>query len=253
MASFVNSNGNTFINNIAPPQMDETCYYELDGKKCPNVFQEKCNTCQYMFCRKHLFVKERLFLCDNCRSIDAVNAEVNIKMFKCYQAATFCSICFCIGPISYCASVPFCLPMWSADAHNKNRIQPKPHVTCRGFKALCGLVTVECSGHGPVNTSSSPAPQTMSDEKQPLSPSGNGGGGNVATFTNSNNNLVTNSGGSGNQATFTQSNSNEMTSGSGGGNVGTFTESNNNTMTSQTSGRNVGTFTGSENNEMNNS
>jgi len=44
-----------------------------------------------------------------------------------------------------------------------------------------------------------------------------------------------------------------MTSGSGGGNVGTFTESNNNTMTSQTSGRNVGTFTGSENNEMNNS
>jgi len=245
LAMFTNSNGNIFINNLTPPQMNETCFHD-DGKKCPNTFQEKCNICQYMFCRKHLFVKERFYLCDNCRSIADVNSEVNLKAFKCYQCAIFGTICFCIGPITYCASIPFLLPMWSNDAHNRNKIQPKPHVTCKGFNALCGLINVTCPGHG----QSQPQSQKMDEDKEPLSPSKRGGG-NVATFTNSNNNLVTSEGGSGNnQATFTGSNNNEMTS-RGGGNTATFSEANNNTMTSET-GENTGNFTNSNNNEVRN-
>jgi len=205
IAQFINSHGNN-VYNVLLRQVDETCFYQDDKKKCTNQFQEKCNLCQSMFCKVHLHVQERYFLCHNCRSIYFVQSSVEQKQAGCILCATYGAVCFCIGPIVYGIAMPLCLKNWSDEAHNKHRIENKPHLTCKGFKALCGIINVECIGHGPVGQ----VMHNQDESRVPLLSGGGGGGGNVTAFSESNRNSVSNRSNN-NETTFNRSNQNEVT------------------------------------------
>jgi len=224
MAQFINSDNNTILN-MNLRQVDEKCFYDANGKKCNNEFQEKCNFCQYMFCKVHLRVSERFFLCDNCDSIMKTKMEIDRKVNSCSVAACYCSMCFCIGPLTYCATVALCLPTWSSEAHAKYRIKNVPHLSCKGTKALCGLIDVPCPGHGPSapkdekmeDRSTDRTPLLSKDERvearspaTPLSPSSPSSGGNVTVLKDSSKNDISNNGTGRNQTTLEGSDNNRV-------------------------------------------
>jgi len=129
-------------------QIDEVCFYIDKNSKCLNHFQEKCNNCQFMFCKKHLFVQERLFYCDNCISISKVRREVNNSHIECLKCRDMTFFCCCIGYCVYCCVIQSKLENWSTTAHNKHKIACKSQADCYGFSVLCGLVNIPCPGHG---------------------------------------------------------------------------------------------------------
>jgi len=146
------------------------------------------NTC---FVKNILWLEIDFFLCDNCMSIWQVRQDVGKAEQKCLMATLYCSCCFCIGPLSYCAAIYPCLKTWGENAHNKYKIQNEAHIKCVGFKALCGLIHFECPGHGPEMQ------RIVDDEKednvkednvkQPLSPNVNRVVGNKNATNNVNN------------------------------------------------------------------
>jgi len=214
MAQFINSDNNTILN-MNLRQVDEKCFYDANGKKCNNEFQEKCNLCQYMFCKVHLRVSERFFLCDNCDSIIKTKMEINKKVTCCWGPSCYCAICFCIGPLAYCATMALCLPTWSSEAHAKYRIKNVAHLTCKGTKALCGLIDVPCPGHGP---SAAPKDEKMEDrstDTTPLSPSSKdppspSSGDNITVLKDSSKNDISNNGTGRNQTTLEGSDNNKI-------------------------------------------
>jgi len=210
ITAFLESNNNSVVNNFTTiRQVEETCIFIENGKKCSNQFQEKCNLCQYMFCRVHLFVQERYFLCYNCESIYKTQKEVETKFTKCTLVSLYCSFCFCIGGLGYCSAAPFCLTHWSKEAHKKYQINSVCHRKCKGFEMFCGLYKIECTGHGPERVQmdeKSIESSTMKDiekeVRQPLSP------GNKTVITKSNNNEVYSEKTGGNETVIAESNHN---------------------------------------------
>jgi len=151
---FLNYGDNNVMNNTQVTiksgikQTDEICFYIDKKTKCKTPFQEKCNFCQFMFCKKHLYVQDRYFLCDNCISILRVHHEVNTNYRKCILCCNYGAFCFCLGPILYCLTAPFCVKKWSEDSHIKHRKESRSQADCTGFGLFCNCFKVKCSGHG---------------------------------------------------------------------------------------------------------
>jgi len=263
----ISNSPNSFVNNGSISilrQTDAVCFHSEDGKRCKNEFQEKCNSCQYMFCKVHLRVSERYFICENCCSIANVQREVNARIEKCYQCAwgPCCCCTLCTSPFCYCCWVSCCLPKWSMEAHDKYRMRNVPHLKCQGFKANCGCSKVACTGHGPIQ-------QTFQEEQVPLNSSeggrsqvegvqmeqrsGGGGGGNKNKIVGSPNVQVNLNGSSNNETYVTDSPEAQITGDQQGvRNLNQVTGSAQAKINNQGSSNNENEVTGSEGAVINN-
>jgi len=139
---------NQFVLRPNSQQHDDLCYFIDKNKKCMNNFQEKCNNCQFMFCKKHLFVQERAFFCDNCISISKVRTEVNSEYMGCLKCRDSFILCCCIGHYIYCCTIKNLMKKWSNNSHNRHKTTCKSQADCYGYSVLCGCVNIPCPGHG---------------------------------------------------------------------------------------------------------